>query len=108
FDYSKFNSYIPYINYIFYRISSNPGLKEDEKVIDFVKRCNNLISSDYSAESWYSERQMQDVIKKINEKYTILEDSRINQIKFGREFRKSNLLILNAKEIKLKNRKEQG
>ncbi|HER4652042.1 TPA: hypothetical protein VKO03_001768, partial [Streptococcus pyogenes NGAS505] len=49
-------------------------LKEDEKVIDFVKRCNNLISSDYSAESWYSERQMQDVIKKINEKYTILED----------------------------------
>ncbi|HEQ8541359.1 TPA: hypothetical protein ACJ67B_001512, partial [Streptococcus pyogenes] len=66
---------IPYINYIFYRISSNPGLKEDEKVIDFVKRCNNLISSDYSAESWYSERQMQDVIKKINEKYTILEDS---------------------------------
>ncbi|HES0499170.1 TPA: hypothetical protein VNE27_001180, partial [Streptococcus pyogenes] len=75
FDYSKFNSYIPYINYIFYRISSNPGLKEDEKVIDFVKRCNNLISSDYSAESWYSERQMQDVIKKINEKYTILEDS---------------------------------
>ncbi|HEP1655452.1 TPA: hypothetical protein VH810_001752, partial [Streptococcus pyogenes] len=52
-----------------------PGLKEDEKVIDFVKRCNNLISSDYSAESWYSERQMQDVIKKINEKYTILEDS---------------------------------
>ncbi|MFB1292175.1 hypothetical protein ACETGB_08100, partial [Streptococcus pyogenes] len=67
--------YIPYINYIFYRISSNTGLKEDEKVIDFVKRCNNLISSDYSEESWNSERQMQDVIKKINEKYTILEDS---------------------------------
>ncbi|EQL82326.1 hypothetical protein HMPREF1230_0188 [Streptococcus pyogenes GA19681] len=31
-----------------------------------------------------------------------MEGSRINQIKFGREFRKSNLLILNAKEIKLK------
>ena len=38
----------------------------------------------------------------------IVEGSRINQIKFGREFRKSNLLILNAKEIKLKNRKEMG
>lgn len=40
--------------------------------------------------------------------WKILEGSRINQIKFGREFRKSNLLILNAKKIKLKNRKEQG
>ncbi|HFI0048626.1 TPA: hypothetical protein ACGOSV_001114 [Streptococcus suis] len=70
FDYSRIESYNAYINYIFYRVSENDLLAEsNDRVKEFISRCSKLIKADYSGDTWHSEKDMQEYINQINQRY---------------------------------------
>ena len=73
FDYLKFRSYIHYIAYITYRVSEDSNLRQYDNVKEFIKHYEKLMTDDYSGDTWYSERQMQERVKEINKKYCIVE-----------------------------------
>ena len=73
FDYSKFRSYINYIAYVTYRVSEDSNLRQYDNVKEFIKHYEKLMTDDYSGDAWHTERQMQEQLKEINKKYSIVE-----------------------------------
>ena len=73
FDYLKFCSYINYIAYVTYRISKDPNLRQYDNVKEFIKHYETLMTDDYSDDTWHTKRQMQEQLKEINKKYSIVE-----------------------------------
>lgn len=73
FDYLKFRSYINYIAYVTYRILEDPNLKQCDNVKEFIKHYEKLMTDDYSVDIWHTELQMQEQLKEINKKYSIVE-----------------------------------
>lgn len=70
FDYSRIESYSPYLNYVFYRVSENDLLVEsNDRVKEFISRCSKLIEADYSGDAWHREKDMQEFINHITQQY---------------------------------------
>ena len=72
FDYLKFRSYINYIAYVTYRVSEDSNLRQYDNVKEFIKHYEKLMTNNYSGDAWHSERQMQEQLKEINKKYSLV------------------------------------
>lgn len=72
FDYLKFRSYINYVAYITYRVSEDSNLRQYDNVKEFIKHYEKLMMDDYSGDAWHTERQMQEQLKEINKKYSLI------------------------------------